>query len=523
MSGEPAARPYTLPAILLLQTGLFLYDHFINFKPLWIDEAFSALMARKPFSEIHAHLVYDAGPPLYYDLLHLWRGFFGESELALRLLSLLFGLLSTILLYRFAARWLAPRAAGWAALIWAAHPAVLFYSTQARNYTLLIVLFLVYLDALLCYLKQGKAAMLALLSLALTLSVYNHNTGWFVGMAGGLSVLYLTRDWKRIAALFAAHLVPVILYIPWMPTLMAQMENTEKTLGWIDAIWSPVMPLFSPFTLMTGLTLHHFTHIAVYGLASIALVAWIAAYASLLKRIRRPEHELTRWLHLVAGLLVALPWAQSLLSQPTYILLRTDFVVLPILALGAGQGAVHWSHSKAWRYALGFAFLWPALIYSLGGAGSPQAAMLAQAGAPVNEGVVADYIQRQAEPGDVVLCTGLSRPVLEYELAPHGFRFVSYPPEMERELAHINESWYLEHLDLAAEARASINQALEASSPSETVWVAGIAHEMNKPLFDALKHETALRGSHQPIQSPQMGLRLLGTPVFLLRYERIDS
>ena len=50
---------------------------------LWLDEAYSALMARNSFVEILSAMRFDAGPPLYYLLLHSWRMVFGESEIAL--------------------------------------------------------------------------------------------------------------------------------------------------------------------------------------------------------------------------------------------------------------------------------------------------------------------------------------------------------------------------------------------------------------------------------------------------------
>jgi hypothetical protein len=76
------ASDRALWTILALQAGISIVA--ARPRALWLDEAYSALMARKSFAEIRAALAIDAGPPLYYDLLHLWRGLFGESETALR-------------------------------------------------------------------------------------------------------------------------------------------------------------------------------------------------------------------------------------------------------------------------------------------------------------------------------------------------------------------------------------------------------------------------------------------------------
>ncbi|MBZ0257255.1 glycosyltransferase family 39 protein, partial [bacterium] len=249
-----------LPALLCLQAALFFIDHFVNFKPLWVDEGYSALLARRSFSEINQALAYDAGPPMYYDLLHIWRMLFGESELALRSLSLLFGMATTVLIYQFARRWLSPRIAIYAALIWVVHPLSLFYLSQARNYTLLTALAVWYADRLLAYIHHQKLADLAQVALALTLSVYNHNMAWFLAMAGGLSSLYFTRDWKRIGALFIAHVVPVMFYLPWLPVMQQQMANTHLTIAWIQEIWTIFAPLISIAFFCIGFTLNYMTH-----------------------------------------------------------------------------------------------------------------------------------------------------------------------------------------------------------------------------------------------------------------------
>src|SRR5258705_3967471 len=56
-------------------------------KSLWLDEAYSVLVAKQHFSEMLVSLRHDTHPPLYYLLLSIWTKLFGDVEIALRSLS----------------------------------------------------------------------------------------------------------------------------------------------------------------------------------------------------------------------------------------------------------------------------------------------------------------------------------------------------------------------------------------------------------------------------------------------------
>ena len=75
----------------------------IEQQSLWYDEAFSVYLARFDLGEITARTAADIQPPLYYYLLHFWMTLAGDSEFAVRFLSLFFGVLTVPLIYVTAA------------------------------------------------------------------------------------------------------------------------------------------------------------------------------------------------------------------------------------------------------------------------------------------------------------------------------------------------------------------------------------------------------------------------------------
>ena len=59
-------------------------------RPLFVDEAYSVLIAGRGVSAIVDGLSRDNSFPLYYFLLSFWMRLFGDSEIALRSLSAIF-------------------------------------------------------------------------------------------------------------------------------------------------------------------------------------------------------------------------------------------------------------------------------------------------------------------------------------------------------------------------------------------------------------------------------------------------
>ena len=91
---------------LLSLLGLGLRAARLSFQPLWWDEGYSVWFATHPVAQMAALTAQDIHPPLYYALLHGWAALLGTGPTALRLLSVLIGVLTIPLLYLIARRML---------------------------------------------------------------------------------------------------------------------------------------------------------------------------------------------------------------------------------------------------------------------------------------------------------------------------------------------------------------------------------------------------------------------------------
>jgi mannosyltransferase len=203
---------------------------------LWMDEGLSIGIASQPLLDIPGVLRMDGSPPLYYMLLSVWMDVFGNGPAETQGLSLAISLLAIP-----GGLW-----AGWslfgrrAGLILAAlcalNPFLTNYAQETRMYSLMLVLSLLATAAFLHVFAFGRRSYLPAFSILLALMLYTHNWGLFMGAAALLALIpcwHVSKDrdsFKRDVLLGFGG--AALLYLPWVPTLLHQVQNTGAP--WLD-------------------------------------------------------------------------------------------------------------------------------------------------------------------------------------------------------------------------------------------------------------------------------------------------
>ena len=125
-------RVYSIGYAILLAVSFSVWFIAIH-APLWLDETVTFSVISRGFGQIIARQGGLASPTYYYILL-LWTKIAGTSEIALRIPSILAMLAASYLVY-LAARELFDRdAALIAAVVFSAHPYIIFESIDTRPY-----------------------------------------------------------------------------------------------------------------------------------------------------------------------------------------------------------------------------------------------------------------------------------------------------------------------------------------------------------------------------------------------------
>jgi mannosyltransferase len=202
---------------------------------LWLDEALSVNIAGLPVGQMPEALRHDGSPPLYYLLLHYWTALFGTGTVAVRALSGVFSVAALPLAWH-AGRRLGGRGAANAALaILASAPFAVLYATEARMYSLLMLLVLAGGLVLARVLEQPTplGATLALGFLTAALLFTHYWSMYLLAVVGGLLVVQAWRGrWKDGArwalGAMAAGAVP---FLAWTPVLLYQVRHTGAPWG----------------------------------------------------------------------------------------------------------------------------------------------------------------------------------------------------------------------------------------------------------------------------------------------------
>ena len=216
-------------AVLVIVAALVL--RFWTRSDLWLDEALTVNIARLPIHEIPSYLRRDGAPPLFYVLLHFWMGLFGTSDVAVRSLSGVFGVV-TVPLAWVAGKRLGGRKVGWAAmLLVATSPFATRYDTETRMYALVVLLTILGFLALDRSLRQPRPGNLIAVGAVTGLLLYTHY--WSLYLIGTTMLWLAWQSWRGrpqwirgARASLAAAVVGCLTFLPWLPTFLFQSKHT---------------------------------------------------------------------------------------------------------------------------------------------------------------------------------------------------------------------------------------------------------------------------------------------------------
>jgi hypothetical protein len=218
----------TLGTAVAVVAGVGL--RFATTSPLWLDEAQTVRIASLPLGDIAHALRQDGHPPLYYWLLHEWMDLVGHGNAAVRSLSGTFSVAALPFAWKLGDRVGGPRVARWSLVLAALSPFAVRYATEARMYSLVMLLVLglaLALDRLLQRPGPLLAVVTALLVGALLWTQYW--SLYLLAVVGGLLVLRWWRDREERGATawgIGALAGGGLLFVPWLPSLLAQSAHT---------------------------------------------------------------------------------------------------------------------------------------------------------------------------------------------------------------------------------------------------------------------------------------------------------
>jgi mannosyltransferase len=451
----PRPRPLLIAAAcvaVVFGVALFFYTR----SDMWLDEALTVNIARLPLGELHGALERDGAPPLYYVLLHVWTGVLGDGDTAVRALSGVFALGAVVACWFAARRFFGTNAAWLTVIVTATNPYVIRYATEARMYSLEILLVACGLVVVPRALERPTFGRLLLVSLVTALLVYTQYWGFYlVGVVGASLgfVAWRDRERRRVTLAVVASLgIGLLCFAPWIPTFAYQRAHTGTPWG------SPVLP-----GLPIGETFLGFSGGEEQeGWVLLLLLLPILLLGVLARTIdgRRLELDLrvqpaARWIAFIGGatlvVAVVLNYVAGQAFEPRY-----SVIVFPFFALLLGRGLSLFSDTRVQAGVVG-------VVVVLGLVGGLRSTIEQRTQA----GQVSSVLRAEARPDDlIVYCPDQLGPAV-HRLLPGGLREVTYPAFAAP--AFVDWVDYQRRLD-ATDPQAFATEVLRRAT-THTIWL----------------------------------------------------
>lgn len=233
-----AMRPRPALALILL-LGLALRLINLNGRAIWYDEAFAVLYARRSLADMIYGTVTRVGgaaadvhPLFYYFSLHYWMSVFGQSPLAVRLPSVLFGALTVGLAYLIGRALWDGKTGLLAAALVALSPFHVAYSQEARMYALLGLAASAALYSFIRAWNSAQRRWWLAFGLCGGITLYAHNLGFLNILALDAWVLWQWLCSRRLSyfpELALSHALMLALFSPWLLLVPSQLGKIEQS------------------------------------------------------------------------------------------------------------------------------------------------------------------------------------------------------------------------------------------------------------------------------------------------------
>ncbi len=315
----------TVILIIIFAIGIFLRFFKLGGQSVWIDEFCTARFAANKdlimvFWDVFAK---DMHPPMFYMLEHIFCGIFGYSELSLRFLPFVFGVISMFVFYRFVRAFFSEETSLIATALFCLNPYQIYYAQEARNYTMFLVVSMLMMYYFLMSIKYNSF-MAGPFVFWSVLGIYTHAFAviLLLVMNGVLIIGYREEIrlnlWLKAQAVIAVFLLPMFMFLLKASSAESYYHNMQMFLA----------PFYSMKNYLFGMTFDWgiFTVIAL--VAALYLVI-IGAFT-----YRQKSIKITGIIFWVSAGFMLFPWiisvltGKSIYSERTFILVSALIIVL---------------------------------------------------------------------------------------------------------------------------------------------------------------------------------------------------
>ena len=212
---------------------------------IWFDEAFGAYLSQFNFIDIARYTASDVHPPMYYWLLKLWAMLFGNTDLAMRSMSVLFGGVAIVFGYLLTNRLFSRNIARVSLILMAVSPMLIRYSREMRMYTLVTAIAMAATYILVIAMESKKKLPWVIYGILVALGMWTHYFTALIWIAHWIwradIIRRIAGKGKFIKQFFSkqwlmSHIIAVAVFVPWLPFMAIQFATVQASGFWIAPI-----------------------------------------------------------------------------------------------------------------------------------------------------------------------------------------------------------------------------------------------------------------------------------------------
>ena len=226
----------------------------ITTRPIWYDEAFAILFAEKGVQALVAGTLTPVGgvasdvhPLAYYMLLYGWMKLLGQSLTSVRLLSVLFGVGTILIVYVFARSLAGEKMALISAALVGLSPFQIHYAQEIRMYALLAFFLVATTLALWYAMREDRWYWWTVFTICILLAQFTHNLAIFYIFPVALTPIYF-RQWRTLRRVILAGCIAMLMYLPWLLQLPGQFAKVQQSYWTTNPTPSRLVTTFLSFT-----------------------------------------------------------------------------------------------------------------------------------------------------------------------------------------------------------------------------------------------------------------------------------
>ena len=241
-----------LPWIIICLGIILRCAQYLANRSLWFDESSLALnIVQRSFSQLLQPLDYDQGAPIAFLLVE--KSFiqaFGNNEYILRLFPLLSGVASLVLFYKLAKEFLTPKAVPIALGLFAILDPLIYYSSEAKQYSSDVTTALILYVVITPYLEQKRFAFrdIVLFGAIGSAAIWFSHPSIFILAGTGLILFLLCLSehaWRKIGQLSIAYSLCVLNFFLVYSISLHHLSNDRNMLDYWKGSFMPFPPTMS--------------------------------------------------------------------------------------------------------------------------------------------------------------------------------------------------------------------------------------------------------------------------------------